>query len=157
MSDNPVLIAEALVAVPATFAREWFLALADHPERYAFESHGGFVFTEGQFGEPGARFQTEERFAGFAKLVLKFELAAVEDRRFIFNVLSPTRNIWGYFELLPISQYTTLLRLAIGSDVGSQRRLLAFPPVRGAVQHQIESEIAHISASMVSLYQNKEE
>jgi len=155
--NDPVLIAETLVNVPVDFARAWFLALADHPERYAFESHAGFVFTQGTFGEPGARFQTAEQFAGFVKLVLKFELAEVEDHRFVFSLLSPTRDVWGYFELEPASQNTTHLRLALGSDRSFQRRLLWLSPVRGAVQHQIEGEVAHISKSMTSLYQAGEE
>ena len=154
---DPVLIAEILVPVPMDFAMAWFLALADHPERYAFESHAGFAFTRGEFGEPGARFQTEERFAGFVKLVLRFELAEVGDRRFVFRLLSPPRNIWGCFELEPASQNTTHLRLAVGSDRSFQRRLLRLPPVRGAVQHQIAGEVAHISESMTSLDQTAEE
>ncbi len=155
--NDPVLIAKALVRVPVDFATAWFLALADHPERYAFESHAGFVFTQGEFGEPGARFQTEERFAGLVKLVLKFELTEVEDHRFIFSLLSPARDVWGYFELEPASPNSTHLRLAVGSHRSFQRRLLGLPPVRGAVQHQIEGEVAHISRSMVSLYQAEEE
>ena len=156
MSD-PVLIAETLVTVPVDFATAWFLALADHPERYAFESHAGFVFTQGEFGEPGSRFQTQEQFAGFVKLVLRFELTEVDDYRFIFRSLSPARDIWGYFELEPASRNSTYLRLAVGSHRNFQRRLLGLPPVRGAVQHQIEGEVAHISKSMVSLYQAEEE
>ena len=157
LMNNPVLIAETRVNVPVDFATAWFLALADHPGRYAFESHAGFVFTQGEFGEPGARFQTEEGFAGFVKLVLKFELVEVEDHRFIFKVLSPTPDIWGYFELEPTSQNTTHLRLAVGSDRSFRRRLLGLPLVRGAIQHQIEGEVAHISKSMTSLYQAGEE
>jgi len=155
--NDPVLMAETLVTVPVDFATAWFLALADHPERYAFESHAGFVFTQGEFGEPGSRFQTQERFAGFVKLVLKFELTEVDDYRFIFRSLSPARDIWGYFELEPASRNSTYLRLAVGSHRNFQRRLLGLPPVRGAVQHQIEGEVAHISKSMVLLYQAEEE
>jgi len=155
--DDPVLIAETLVKVPVDFATAWFLALADHPERYAFESHAGFVFTHGEFGKPGARFQTEERFAGFLKLVLKFELTEVEAYRFIFRLLSPARDVWGYFELEPTSRNSTHLRLAVGSHRSFPRRLLGLPPVRGPVQHQIEGEVAHISKSMASLYQAEEE
>jgi hypothetical protein len=154
---DPVLVAEALIEVPLDFARAWFLALADHPERYAFESHAGFVFTQGEFGQPGARFQTEERFAGMFRLVLKFELAQVEDQRFTFTVLSPTRGIWGYFELEPVSQSTTQLRLAVGSEQRVQRRFLGLPPVRSAIQHQIQGEVTHISRSMAALYQIGEE
>lgn len=154
---DPVLIAGTRVNVPVDIATAWFLALADHPERYAFETHGGFVFTQGTFGKPGARFQTEERFAGFLKLVLKFELAKVEDRRFTFSLLSPISGVWGYFELESTSQNTTQLRLAVGSDRRFQRRLLGLPPVRGAVQHQIEGEVAHIAKSMMLLHVAGEE
>jgi len=155
--NEPILIAETLVNVPVGFALAWFLALADYPERYAFDTHAGFVFTQGEFAEPGSRFQTEERFAGFLKLVLKFELTEVEDRRFSFDLLTPVRDIWGAFELEPASRKTTHLRLAVGSHRSFQRRLLGLPPVRGVVQHQIEGEVTHISKSMVSLYQAGEE
>ena len=84
-------------------------------------------------------------------------LAEVEDRRFVFSVLSPTRDICGYFELEPASRNSTHLRLAVGSHRSFQRRLLGLPLLRGALQHQIEGEVAHISNSMVSLYQTEED
>jgi len=153
---DPVLTAEAWIGVPARFARTWFLELQDHPERYAFDSHEGFTFTEGAFGEVGARFQTRERFAGVLKLTLRFRLVEVVDARFVFEVLGPTRGVWGYFELAPADCSTTLLRLAVGSDQVGKRRLLAFPPVRNAIRRQIQGEVDHIATSMVSLHRSRE-
>lgn len=156
MNGEPVLVAEHNIKVPLAYARSWFLELADHPERYQFDSHAGFTFTKGQFGVPGALFQTEERFAGI-KLVLKFELTLVEDRSFGFRLRAPMKDIWGYFELFPQSPDTTRLRLAIGSDHRFQHAILRAPLVRTAVQHQINGEVAHIATSMTLLFQKEQE
>lgn len=150
----PSLLAEATVMVSPDQARAWFLSLADHPERYQFESHGGFTFTEGRFGDPGARFQTEEQFHG-VRVTLKFELVDVSEQRFDFRVLSPVRGIWGYFELRPDRAGGTRLRLGVGSDRPLQRRFLRLPLVSGAVQRQISQEVAHIKQSMESLYKEE--
>ena len=153
---DPVLVAEAKVAVPPHFARTWFLELQQHPERYVFDSHEGFVFTAGEFGTPGARFQTRERFAGAVRVTLKFELVGVSRNRFTFAVLAPVRGYWGYFELVPIDAGATRLCLAVGSDARARRAVLSSSPVRGAVQAQIQREIDHIAASMMSLYTSAE-
>ncbi|MBN1247943.1 MAG: hypothetical protein JXC32_09825 [Anaerolineae bacterium] len=157
MTTQPVLLAEATIDVPIAFARTWFLELAEHPERYEFETHSGFTFTQGEFGEPGARFQTQERFGGLAKLTLRFELTDVAPRRFTFRLRRPVHHIWGYFELDPVGVEITKLRLAVGSDHQLQRTMLQTPPLRGAIQHQIEGEVAHIADSMTSLYKSKQE
>ena len=147
MSEQPVLQAMTEVAVSPQEARAWFLSLAEQPERYRFDSHGGFTFTEGQFGEPGARFQTTERFQGLT-VTLKFRLTGVVEDRFTFCLLAPVRGIWGFFELQPAGAGNTRLRLAVGSEQRLQRGLLKLPPVRRSVQQQIEGEVAHIKQSM---------
>jgi hypothetical protein len=131
-------------------AKAWFLALDKHPEWYQFESHAGFTFTEGEFGEPGARFQTEETFLGIRQR-LKFELTEVNANRFTFYLREPIRAVWGYFELEPTSAGDTRLRLAIGSDKAMQRLFLKLPGVRTAVQRQITREVEHIKVSMEDL------
>ncbi len=150
MHKQPVLRAEVRVGVSPQQARDWFLSLADHPERYQFESHAGFTFTEGQFGEPGARFQTTERFLG-VPATLKFELTSVSEDRFSFRLRRPLRAVWGYFELEPAGAGETRLTLAIGSHRRLTRIFLRHPLVRRAVQQQINGEVAHIKQSMESL------
>ncbi|MGD2105751.1 MAG: hypothetical protein PVJ55_11645, partial [Anaerolineae bacterium] len=59
---EPVLSVQASVDVPTRAARDWFLSLEEHPERYGFDTHQGFQFVEGGFGEAGARFKTREKF-----------------------------------------------------------------------------------------------
>lgn len=151
MSNMPLLTAEVCIGVSPRQARLWFLSLSDHPERYQFESHAGFTFTEGRFGEPGARFQTEEQFYGM-RLTLKFELTDVGEDQFTFRLLAPIRGIWGYFALSPAKSGFTNLTLAIGSERVLNRWFLKLPLVRGAVQRQINGEVAHIKQSMDALY-----
>ncbi len=150
----PTLTAETEIDVSLDQARAWFLSLADHPERYQFATHAGFTFTHGRFGEPGARFETEEGFHGL-QLTLKFELTHVEETRFVFRVLEPVTGVWGYFDLAPGDSEATRLRLAVGSDEKVKRSLLRAPLVQGAVQSQIEREVNHIKQSMESLYQEE--
>jgi hypothetical protein len=157
IDKGAVLKATATIQVPIEAARAWFLSLAEHPERYQFESHKGFVFTQGEFGEPGARFQTEEFFHG-VKITLKFELTEVTERRFTFVVTSPTRGIWGYFALETVQAQgkpATRLWLVVGSDQRVQRAILSFPLVRNAVQQQIQGEVDHIKDSIESLTTNR--
>jgi hypothetical protein len=155
MDEKPVLRAETRIAVSPEQARAWFLSLADHPERYEFDSHAGFTFTEGQFGEPGARFETTERFYGLTQ-TLKFELEDVAGDRFSFRLLEPVSAIWGYFELQPAGSGHTRLVLAIGSERRLHRGFLKLPLIHGAVRQQIEGEVAHIKQSMESLYEEEE-
>jgi hypothetical protein len=150
VAEQPVLQAISDIEVSQQQARAWFLSLADHPERYTFDSHAGFTFTEGEFGEPGARFQTTERFQGLT-VTLKFKLTDVAQDRFTFSLLAPVRGIWGYFELQPAGAGATRLVLAIGSRRRLQRGLLKLPLIRRSVQQQIEGEVAHIKQSMEEL------
>jgi hypothetical protein len=65
---KPTLEASTIIKVGPDKARAWFLALSEHPEWYQFESHAGFTFTKGEFGEPGARFHTERAFSESANV-----------------------------------------------------------------------------------------
>jgi hypothetical protein len=143
--------AETSVHVPAERARQWFLDLQTHPERYTFATHEGFTFTQGNFGEVGARFETRERFFGL-RLTLRFELAKVKRYQFHFRVLKPVLPIWGAFVLEPLGERRTRLRLEIGSEGRLGTLALDFPLVRRAVQRQIQGEVDHIRSSMERVY-----
>ncbi len=152
MTDRkPMLVAESDIGVTVTQARAWFLSLADYPERYQFETHAGFRFTQGRFGQSGARFQTEERFHG-VPVVLKFELTEVRATRFDFRLRGPLSAIWGFFELNALSPDVTRLRLGVGADGWAARGVLGLPPVKRAVQAQIAAEVCHIARAMETLY-----
>jgi hypothetical protein len=144
-----MVTAETLVQVDAAAARRWFLELETHPERYRFETHAGFTFTRGNFGEIGARFETREQFCGLP-LTLSFELTGVEDTRFRFRLTRPPLPVWGAFTIEEAGGETTLLRLAIGGTTRPGAWFLRFPPIRSAVRRQIRSEVEHIKASMSS-------
>jgi hypothetical protein len=148
---EPTLEATAEINVTPEQAKAWFLALDEHPEWYQFESHDGFTFTEGQFGEPGARFETEEVFLGIRRQ-LKFELTEVDDDRFTFQLHQPIESVWGYFALEPVGTKATRLTLAVGSEETLQRLLLQAPGVHTAIKRQITREVEHIKASMEAHY-----
>lgn len=154
MYEQPVLMSKTHIDVNQQQAKTWFLSLSNYPERYQFDSHAGFTFTEGQFGERGARFQTEERFLGI-RLTLKFELTDVAEDRFSFHLLAPVSGIWGSFELQPTHSGITSLTLSVGSDRRMNRWFLRLPLIREAVQRQIDREVAHIQQSMESLYKEE--
>jgi len=142
-----MVTAETLVQVAAAAARRWFVELETHPERYQFETHAGFKFTRGNFGEIGARFQTREQFCGLP-LRLSFELTEVEDARFRFRLTRPPLPVWGAFTIKEAGKETTALCLAIGGTTRLGRWFLRFPPVRSVVRRQIRSEVEHVKASM---------
>jgi len=145
------LIAEATVQVDVQQARRWFLELESHPERYQFDSHNGFTFTEGDFGEPGARFQTRETFAG-VPVSLRFELIQVDGTGFRFRLCHLPLAILGSFSLQPLSEHSTALTLEIESDGPLAAFFLRLPFVRGAIRRQIEAEVEHIGSSMEAVY-----
>jgi hypothetical protein len=139
--------AETTVNVGVPHARRWFLELETHPERYQFETHAGFAFSQGNFGEIGARFQTWEQFHGL-KINLHFELTATSDYHFQFRLLRPPLPIWGAFFIEKASDNTTNLRLEVGGTTTVGWCLLKFPLIRKAVQRQIQGEVGHIKTSM---------
>ena len=145
--SESVLVATAEIDATAEKAKCWFLELSDHPERYAFESHEGFTFTEGAFGEEGARFETHERFMGVPQ-TLKFVLTEVGDRQFAFELRQPFTGIWGRFILKSITPRTTELQLEIGGRTRAKRLLLKVPIVSQAIRSQIQREVDHIKASI---------
>jgi hypothetical protein len=144
------LSAKADVHVGRDAARQWFLDLETHPERYEFATHAGFTFVKGNFGEVGAQFQTEERFLGL-RTTLHFELTNVESCRFHFKLLRPSFPIWGIFSLERISDDQTAVHLDIGSTRPLGRLVLNSPLISTAIRRQIQREVDHIKASMESL------
>jgi hypothetical protein len=127
------------------------MELETHPERYRFDTHGGFTFTAGNFGAEGARFKTWETFYGL-RLSLGFRLTAVERDAFHFRVVRPPLPIWGAFVLRALDAQRTLLRLKIGATNGLGRVFLQVPPVRAAIRRQIDGEVENIRASMVDVF-----
>jgi hypothetical protein len=146
-AEPAILEAETCVQISTEGARLWFLELDRHPERYQFETHAGFTFTRGQFGEVGARFQTREQFCGLP-LRLEFELTEVSEARFRFRLVRPPLPVWGAFTIEEAGAAAAALRLAIGSTDSLGRRFLHLPLVRGAILRQIRREVEHIQASM---------
>jgi hypothetical protein len=145
--SEPVLIAKTEVHTPLPQAKQWFFELGDHPERYEFESHQGFTFTQGDFGEIGAEFKTEERFMGVSQ-TLKFVLTDVGEQHFTFKLKQPLSDIWGRFVLSESPSSATELRLEIGGTNAFKRLLLRMPLLSQAIRSQIQSEVEHIKASI---------
>ena len=146
-----VISAEKEVNVSVAQARDWFLSLKDHPERYRFGTHEGFEFLEGNFGDVGSRFKTREKFH-FLTLELLFELVEVDDVSFRFRLIRPAwMDVWGRFSMLELSPGTILLRIEIGSDTQRGQFWLGLSPVAGAIRKQITGEVDHIKESMESV------
>jgi len=149
--ESAAIKAEETVHVSIAQARQWFMELEKHRERYQFETHAGFAFSQGNFGEVGARFQTWEQFYGL-KLTLRFELTEVGDTRFRFRLIRPALPVWGAFAIEEAPGGTTNLSLEIGGTTRLGVWFLRFPLVRGAVQRQIRGEVEHIKTSMEDVY-----
>ena len=64
--EAAIITAATTVSVSIAQARRWFMELETHPERYRFETHSGFGFTQGDFAQIGARKSCIGQ-AGFAK------------------------------------------------------------------------------------------
>jgi hypothetical protein len=140
--------AQTVVNVSVSQARDWFMSLNDHPERYRFATHAGFEFAQGNFGEVGARFKTREKFY-FLKQELLFELVEVDETSFRFRLLSPSwLHVWGAFIVQELSPESIALRLEIGSTTQYGQLWLRFYPLATAIRRQITKEVAHIKASM---------
>ena len=144
---SAVIQASADIEATPEQVRGWFLSLKEHPERYQAETHSGFVFTNGSFGEIGAHFETRERLAGI-DVRLRFELTAVEETRFAFRLLNPPLAVWGAFEIEPADQGHCLLSLLISGESSCAEWILHLPPVRHAVRKQIQREVTHIKSSV---------
>ena len=149
--ESAVIKAEATLDVSIAQARQWFMELERFPERYQFETHAGFAFVQGNFGEIGARFQTREQFYGL-KLTLRFELTEVGDRYFRFRLIRPALPVWGAFVIGEAPGDSTNLSLEIGGITPLGAWFLQLPLVREAVQGQIRGEVEHIKASMEATY-----
>lgn len=139
--------AQTVINAPIERVRGWFLTLSDHPERYRFESHEGFVFTRGAFGEIGSEFYTREKFFGIM-IKLRFRISDVKKDVFTLSCLPPLKGSWCRFALAAESPEHTCLTL----DVNTERRLhailLNLPGLRNAIQRQINAEVQHIKASI---------
>lgn len=143
-----ILSTEATVDVPLEAARDWFLSLEEHPERYTFDTHEGFDFKEGDFGEEGARFRTREKFL-FLNLELLFELIEVRETAFWFQLHRPSwLEVWGRFEIQEQDGRQSVLSLHVGSETRFGQLLLRCYPLAAAVHRQIRAEVRHIKRSM---------
>jgi hypothetical protein len=143
-----IISAEREVSVSVDQARDWFLSLEDHPERYRFATHEGIEFVGGNFGDVGARFGTREKFY-FVKLGLLFELVEVDEASFRFRLIRPAwMDVWGRFSMRETSPGSVSLRLEIGSDTRRGRSWLKLLPVAAAIRQQITGEVEHIKESM---------
>jgi hypothetical protein len=143
-----ILSAQTVVDVSVRQARDWFLSLEERPERYQFDTHEGFEFVEGGFGEVGARFKTRERFF-FLKLELLFELTEMGESEFRFRLIRPgSLGVWGRFGIDADGEGSAVLSLSIGSESGLGQLMLRSSPVATAVGRQINAEVKHIKASM---------
>jgi hypothetical protein len=146
-----VLEAETMVAVRVAQARQWFLELEAHPERYKLETHAGFAFTQGSFGQAGARFVTWERFYGL-RLALHFELTEVGQRHFRFDLRRPRLPVWGIYVIEEAGGSAIHLALRVGGTSSCGHWFLRRALIRGAIERQIQAEVAHVKASMEALY-----
>lgn len=146
-----VLEARDTVDVAPDHVRQWFRELATHPERYQFDTHSGFVFTSGSFGEIGARFQTQERFRGIT-VKLHFELTELSEDSFSFRLTRPALPVWGAFEIGETADGTASLALLVGEDAPQAAWFLRLPLVRSAVQRQISGEVAHIKSAIEKVF-----
>jgi hypothetical protein len=147
----PVLRASVGIDASLERVREWFLSLDEHPERYEFGTHSGFVFTKGSFGDEGAQFETREQFAG-VRIRLRFQLMDVDQRHFTFRLLEPPLAVWGAFEMEPALDSGSRLSLLIDSESRWARGFLRLPLIHGAVLRQIQREVSHIKESLERLY-----
>ncbi len=147
---SSIITAQVPVEADVERVRRWFLELESHPERYRFETHAGFTFTQGDFGEVGARFQTQERFHGLP-ITLNFELTEVTDTYFRFCLIRPPLPVWGAFAIQQANDATAHLRLEIGGTTRLGAWLLRLPLVNGAIHRQIRAEVQHIQASIEAL------
>jgi hypothetical protein len=145
--DQPALTAEATVQVPAEAARQWFLELRDHPERYQFNTHAGFTVTVGSFGEEGSKFQTLERFYK-VPFKLSFELTEVGPFHFRFRLQRPALPVWGEYSIERVTEDICKLSLSIGTVTSGTAWLLSLPLVGSGVKGQIQREVEHVKQSM---------
>lgn len=143
-----ILGVEIPVDAPVDAVRDWFLSLEEHPERYAFDTHAGFEFEHGSFGEPGARFSTREKFY-FVTLRLLFELTDVRQRAFTFLLLRPAfLEIWGRFEVEELPGGRSSVALRVGSETRVGQLLLRFYPVAAGIHRQVCGELRNIRDSI---------
>lgn len=148
MTLPTIISAGTTINAAAGQARDWFLSLQDHPERYRFATHEGIEFVHGSFGQVGAHFKTRERFYCL-KLELLFELCEVGTDLFCFRLIDPAwLHVWGAFRVQSVEAESIFLRLEIGSSSRWGQFWLGLYPVAAAIRRQIMQEVAHIKASV---------
>lgn len=151
MTDKTTMMrAETRVNSGFDAARQWFLGLEDHPERYTFASHLGFYFIEGDFGKVGALFYTRERFHGLL-FKLTFRLSAVTENSFTFELIKPLSQISGTYTITDLGDNQVNLTLAVYAHSRIVRWVLSLGPVHSGVKKQITSEVEHVKQSMENL------
>jgi hypothetical protein len=150
-----LLEARDTVSADPDHVRQWFRELDAHPERYQFDTHAGFVFTSGTFGQVGSRFRTRERFYGLP-ITLYFELTEIGEDRFTFRLTRPALPVWGAFLIQRAAENTTALSLVVGESARQAAWFLRLPLIGAAVQRQIRGEIAHIKSSIESSFSSLE-
>lgn len=148
--NSAIIKASTSVKTGADAVRDWFLSLQTHPKRYQFETHAGFAFTNGNFGEIGSQFQTYEKFYG-QKLTLNFELTKIGAHNFNFRLKNTGLPFWGAFIIEPGEDQHCTLHLQVGGLNSWGQLLLQLPLLHTAVQKQIQGEVAHIKASIEAL------
>ena len=153
-TESAIIQAAVEVDVSIDEGRQWFLELETHPERYQLDTHAGFVFVHGRFGEIGARFRTRERFCGLGVSLL-FELTEVWESRFRFRLVRPALPIWGAFSVAPASADRAIVELAIGGTSVLGAWLLRLPLVGSVIRQQIRREVSHIRDSMEARYPSR--
>ena len=145
--EHILLEARDTLSVDPDHVRQWFKELDAHPERYQFDTHAGFVFTSGTFGQIGSHFRTRERFHGLP-VTLQFELTEIDEDRFTFRLTRPALPVWGAFLIQRAADNTTVLSLVVGESARQAAWFLRLPLIRAAVHRQIRGEIAHIKSSI---------
>ena len=151
MERSCILEAKLAVAVSVAQARQWFLDLEAYPDRYTLETHAGFAFTRGGFGQAGSRFVTWERFYGL-RLALHFSLTEVGEQHFRFDLRRPPFPVWGVYAIEDAGEGAIDLALRVGGTSSSGEWFLRRPFVRRAIDRQIHAEVMHVKASMEALH-----
>ncbi|MBN2015984.1 hypothetical protein JW766_04075 [Candidatus Dojkabacteria bacterium] len=136
---------------------KWFKSLSSSPELYRFDSHQGIYPQKGKIDQPGAIFETREKFL-FLFIKLKFQtIRIVEDKEFIFRLIRPFSflDIYGNFEYEDYSPNYITLKLKTfhkNNDGNVFKSLLAsllfYTPIRILISGQLTKELTFIKNSI---------
>jgi hypothetical protein len=141
--------AQQVVNNSASQLKNWFKSLKENPDSYEFDSHLGVLVETGSLSESGAIFSTQEVFAGL-KFKFKFKVVEVTQNKFEFKLIEPkwlsSLGIKGKFELVPVDEKQTILKLVIFNKAHDYfTRVVAMiflylSPVRFLIAKQINKE-----------------